>query len=103
MCGYFSPPVCLYTYILTQQSLHNLTMLTTELTEKLIELVRLNVELYDAKSPFHKDAQRLHNIWSSIAKEMGDEKMNGEYWTVNIYVYIQNRIFFYYTQLLGVK
>lgn len=42
-------------------------------SEKLIELVRINPVLYDARSSDHKDVQLIHNTWASIADSMGKE------------------------------
>lgn len=57
---------------------------TTEMLEKLVELVRQNPVLYDPKLPGHKDAVRLSNIWKSIATAMEDPEMTGTY--VGLYV-----------------
>ena len=51
---------------------------SVEDTEKLIELVRQHPLLYDASCPEHKDAQRMRNVWQSIANVMGREKMGGK-------------------------
>ena len=39
-------------------------------TEMLIEFVSQNVFVYDPKERDHKDAQRMANFWSSVAKEL---------------------------------
>ena len=46
--------------------------------EKLFELVRQNTSLYNAEDPNYKDAIMTANIWSSIAKSMGEQNMDGK-------------------------
>ncbi len=48
-------------------------------TEKFVEVVRTHPILYDPTCPAHKDAQRVYNIWESIAKVMKLDKMDGKY------------------------
>ena len=59
--------------------------------EQLIELVRQFPVLYDPRNAAHKDAQRLFNTWSSIAEEMGDQRLGGE---IQIYIHTRRYIFF---------
>ena len=47
-------------------------------TEKLVELVRPYVFIYDVKSDKHGDAQRLQNVWKSISMKMGVNGMDGK-------------------------
>ena len=47
-------------------------------TEKLVELVRPHVFIYNSKSDKHRDAQRLQNVWESISLEMGVDGMDGK-------------------------
>ena len=47
-------------------------------TEKLVELVRKHPLLYDPTCHEHKDSQRVHNLWNSIAKVMHFDKMDGK-------------------------
>ena len=49
-----------------------------QITEKLVELVRPHVFIYDVKSDKHRDGQRLQNVWESISMEMGVDGMNGK-------------------------
>ena len=49
-----------------------------QITEKLVELVRTHVFIYDVKSDKHRDGQRLQNVWESISMEMGVDGMNGK-------------------------
>ena len=49
-----------------------------QITEKLVELVRLNVFIYDVKSDKHRDGPRLQNVWESISMEMGVDGMDGK-------------------------
>ena len=53
-------------------------MLTVRETELLIELVRINPVLYDARHSAHKDGQLLLNTWNSIAAELGLSGMDGK-------------------------
>ena len=47
--------------------------------EKLFEPVRQNTSLYNAEDPNYKDAIMTANIiWSSIAKSMGEQNMDGK-------------------------
>lgn len=54
---------------------------SVETTEKLIELVREHPQLYDASCAEHKDAQRLSNMWQSIAIIMGVKTMTSPFFT----------------------
>ena len=47
-------------------------------TEKLVELVRQYVFIYDVKRDKHTDAQRLQNVRESISMEMGFDGMDGK-------------------------
>ena len=49
-----------------------------QITEKLVDLVRLHVYIDDVKSDKHRDAQRLQNVWESICLEMGVDGMGGK-------------------------
>ena len=49
-----------------------------QITEKLVELVRQHVFIYDVKSDKHRDGQRLQNVWESISMEMGADGMDGK-------------------------
>ena len=53
-------------------------MLTVHETECLIEPVRMNPVLYDARYSAHKDGQLLLNTWNSIAAEIGVSGMDGK-------------------------
>ena len=45
--------------------------LSSELTtEKLVQLVRSHIFIYDVKSDKHRDAQRLQKVWESISMKM---------------------------------
>ena len=44
-----------------------------ESMEKLFELVRKNACIYNPRDPFHKDAKKLNNIWTSIHRIMKSE------------------------------
>ena len=46
-------------------------------TEKLVELVRRHVFIYDVKSDKHRDGIRLQNVRESICMEMGVNGMDG--------------------------
>ena len=45
-------------------------------TEKLVELFRPHVFIYNVKSDKHRNGQRLQNIWESISMEMGVDGMD---------------------------
>ena len=45
-------------------------LLSSENTERLIELVRKNKVLYDLKDPGYHDADVLANVWESITKAL---------------------------------
>ena len=47
-------------------------------TEKLVELVRRHVFIYDVKSDKHRDGLRLQNVWESISMEMGVDGMDSK-------------------------
>ena len=47
-------------------------------TEKLVDLVRPHVFIYDVKSDKQRDAQRLQNVWESISMEMEVDGMDGK-------------------------
>ena len=49
-----------------------------QITEKLVDLVRPHVFIYDVKSDKHRDGERLHNVWESISMEMGVDGMDGK-------------------------
>ena len=49
-----------------------------QITEKLVELVRPHVFIYDVKSDKHRDGQRLQNVWESISMGMGVDGMDGK-------------------------
>ena len=49
-----------------------------QITEKLVDLVRPHVFIYDVKSDKHRDVERLHNVWESISMEMGVDGMDGK-------------------------
>ena len=49
-----------------------------QITEKLVDLVRPHVFIYDVKSDKHRDGECLHNIWESISMEMGVDGMDGK-------------------------
>ena len=49
-----------------------------QITEKLVELVRPHVFIYDVKSNKHRDGQRLQNVRESISMEMGVDGMDGK-------------------------
>ena len=44
---------------------------STENTAKFIELIHQHLSVFDASCPEHKDAQRMRNVWQSIADIMG--------------------------------
>ena len=50
----------------------------TEKMEMLIELVRENPVLYDARMAEHKDSQLIYNTWQKIARQLDMEKFGGE-------------------------
>uniref|UniRef100_A0A2C9LG74 MADF domain-containing protein n=1 Tax=Biomphalaria glabrata TaxID=6526 RepID=A0A2C9LG74_BIOGL len=54
--------------------------LSREENEKLIELVRQNRALYDPSYQDHKDVNHLHNIWLTVAMDMGKPAMDGMEW-----------------------
>ncbi|KAH9488226.1 actin depolymerizing factor, cofilin [Bulinus truncatus] len=54
--------------------------LSRQENEKLIELVRQNHALYDPTYQDHKDVAYLHNIWATIAVDMGKPNMDGIEW-----------------------
>ncbi|XP_013083268.2 uncharacterized protein LOC106068451 isoform X2 [Biomphalaria glabrata] len=54
--------------------------LSREENEKLIELVRQNRALYDPSFQDHKDVNHLHNIWLTVAMDMGKPAMDGMEW-----------------------
>ena len=49
-----------------------------QITEKLVDLVRPHVFIYDVKSDKHKDGQRSQNVRESICIEMGVDGMDGK-------------------------
>ena len=49
-----------------------------QITDKLVDLVRSHVFIYDVKSDKHRDRERLHNVWESISMEMGVDGMDGK-------------------------
>ena len=49
-----------------------------QITEKLVELVRPHVFIYDVKSDKHSKGQRLQNVCERISVEMGVDGMNDE-------------------------
>ena len=53
-------------------------LLSEQTTEKLVELVRPHVFIYDVKSDKHRDAQRLQNVWESICMAMGVDGIDGK-------------------------
>ena len=57
----------------TADKMVRIRKLSTEESEKLIELVRINPAIYNATLADHKDSHMLNNIWISIAKSMGTD------------------------------
>ena len=55
--------------------------ISTEKTERLIELVREHPHLYNPRLPEHRDAQFIYNTWGSIARILAVEKFCGKYFT----------------------
>ena len=53
-------------------------LLSEQITEKLVELVRPHVFIYDVKSDKQRDGQCLQNIRESICMEMGVDGMDGK-------------------------
>ena len=53
-------------------------LLSEQITEKLVELVRPHVFIYDVKSDKYRDGQRLQNVRESICMEMGVDDMDGK-------------------------
>ena len=49
-----------------------------QITEKLVDLVRPHVFIYDVKSDKHRDGKRLFNVCESISMEMGVDGMDGK-------------------------
>ena len=49
-----------------------------QITEKLVELVRPHLFIYDVKSDKHRDGQRLQNVRESIGMETGVDGMDGK-------------------------
>ena len=49
-----------------------------QITEKLVELVRPHVFIYDVKSDNRRDEQRLQNDRESISMEMGVDRMDSK-------------------------
>ena len=49
-----------------------------QITEKLVELVRPHLFIYDVKSDKHWGGQRLQNVWENISMEMGVDGMDGK-------------------------
>ena len=60
-----------------------------QITEKLIELVRPHLFIYDVKTDKHRDGQRLQNVRESICMEMGVDGMDGKCGYINARVRVK--------------